>query len=56
MKTLKIGKKAFYKQREMSLQDAYDFTSIVMVENMLNNDSEEGISAFLDKRKPIWDN
>ena len=56
MKTLKIGKKAFYKQREMSLQDAYDFTSTVMVENMLNKDSEEGIEAFLDKRKPIWDN
>ncbi len=56
MKTLKIGKKAFYKQREMSLQDAYDFTSGVMVENMLNSDSEEGIRAFLDKRKPIWDN
>ena len=56
MKTLKIGKKAFYKQREMSLQDAYDFTSNVMVENMLNSDSEEGISAFLNKRKPIWDN
>ena len=56
MKTLKIGKKAFYKQREMSLQDAYDFTSTVMVENMLNKESEEGIRAFLDKRKPIWDN
>ncbi len=56
MKTLKIGKKAFYKQREMSLQDAYDFTSTLMVENMLNSDSEEGIRAFLDKRKPIWDN
>ena len=40
----------------MSLQDAYDFTSTVMVENMLNRDSEEGIEAFLDKRKPIWDN
>jgi len=56
MKTLKIGKKAFYKQRDMSLQDAYDFTSTVMVENMLSKDSEEGIKAFLDKRKPIWDN
>ncbi len=56
MATLKIGKKAFYKQKEMSLQDAYDFTSGVMVENMLNNDSEEGIKAFLNKRKPNWDN
>ena len=56
MKTLKIGKKAFYKQREMSLEDAYNYTSTVMVENMLEKDSEEGISAFLEKRKPIWDN
>ena len=51
MKTLKIGKKAFYKQREMSLEDAYNYTSTVMVENMLEKDSEEGISAFLEKRK-----
>ena len=55
MKTLKIGKKAFYKQREMSLEEAYNYTSTVMIENMLEKDSEEGISAFLEKRKPIWD-
>ena len=55
MKTLKIGKKAFYKQREMSLEDAYNYTSTVMMENMLEKDSEEGISAFLEKRKPTWD-
>jgi len=56
MKTIKIGKQAFYKQKEMSLEDAYIYTSSVMVENMLENDSEEGISAFLEKRKPKWDN
>ena len=55
MKTLKIGKKAFYKQREMTLQDAYNYTSSVMVENMLESDSKEGINAFLEKRKPNWD-
>ena len=55
MKTLKIGKNAFYKQREMSLEDAYNYTSTVMIENMLEKDSEEGINAFLEKRKPIWD-
>ena len=55
MQTLKIGKKAFYKQREMSLKDAYDYTSAIMTENMLTKDSEEGIEAFLEKRKPIWD-
>ena len=56
MKTLKIGKKAFYKQREMSLEEAYNYTSSIMTENMLEKDSEEGINAFLEKRKPIWDN
>ena len=55
MKTLKIGKKAFYKQHEMSLEDAYNYTSSIMTENMLENDSEEGINAFLEKRKPIWE-
>ena len=56
MKTLKIGKKAFYKQREMSLEEAYNYTSSIMAENMLEEDSEEGINAFLEKRKPIWEN
>ncbi len=55
MKTLKIGKQAFYKQREMSVQEAYGFASSVMTENMLNNESEEGIKAFLEKRKPVWE-
>ena len=56
MKTLKIGKKAFYKQREMSIEEAYNYTSLVMTQNMLEKDSEEGIDAFLEKRQPIWDN
>tara|TARA_Y100000590_G_scaffold366101_1_gene425288 strand:+ start:796 stop:1587 length:792 start_codon:yes stop_codon:yes gene_type:complete len=56
MKTLKIGKKAFYKQREMSLEEAYNYTSKVMIKNMLEKDSEEGIKAFLEKREPNWDN
>ena len=55
MKTLKIGKKAFYKQKEISLEDAYNYTSKVMTENMLEKDAEEGIAAFLEKRKPNWD-
>tara|TARA_X000001036_G_scaffold379536_1_gene370421 strand:+ start:1371 stop:2180 length:810 start_codon:yes stop_codon:yes gene_type:complete len=52
--TLKIGKEAFYKQIDMNLSDAYDYASNVMVENMLNLDAKEGISAFIDKRKPNW--
>ena len=53
---IKIGKKAFYKQLEMPLKKAYKYTSKVMTENMLVLDAREGISAFLEKRKPYWQN
>jgi enoyl-CoA hydratase/carnithine racemase len=52
--TLATGKSAFYAQREMSLADAYDYASRVMVENMLARDAEEGIGAFIEKRQPKW--
>lgn len=52
--TLATGKRAFYAQREMSLPEAYDFASGVMVENMLARDAEEGIGAFVEKRSPHW--
>lgn len=52
--TLKIGKEAFYRQIEMPLEAAYDYTANVMVENMLARDAEEGIGAFLGKRHPEW--
>ncbi len=54
--TIKIGKKAFYKQSEMTLRKAYVFTSKVMTENMMAMDAKEGISAFIEKRKPKWKN
>ncbi|MCV0424444.1 MAG: enoyl-CoA hydratase [Roseibium sp.] len=53
-KTLMIGKEAFYRQLEMPLSEAYDFAAQTMVENMMAKDAEEGISAFLQKRKPEW--
>lgn len=53
-RTLKIGKEAFYRQLEMPLAEAYRYTADVMVENMLDTEAEEGIGAFLDKRKPNW--
>ena len=52
--TLKIGKEAFYRQVEMTLAEAYDYASAVMVENMMARDAEEGISAFIDKREAKW--
>ena len=54
--TIKIGKKAFYKQMEMPLRQAYQYTSEVMTKNAMELDAEEGISAFLEKRKPNWKN
>jgi enoyl-CoA hydratase/carnithine racemase len=54
--TVKIGKRAFYEQREMGLSAAYDHASAVMVENMLARDAEEGIGAFMEKRAPVWEN
>ena len=52
--TLKIGKEAFYKQLEMPLSEAYEYTSKVMIQNMQARDAEEGISAFIEKRLPVW--
>lgn len=53
--TLKVGKEAFYAQAEMSLSAAYSYASQVMTENMMARDAEEGICAFIEKRKPTWE-
>ena len=54
--TIKIGKQTFYKQLEMPLRKAYAYTSKMMTVNMMAMDAKEGISAFLEKRKPQWKN
>ena len=54
--TIKIGKQAFYKQLEMPLKKAYSYTSRMMTLNMMAKDAHEGISAFIEKRKPKWKN
>ena len=51
---VKIGKQAFYDQIEMGLAQAYEHTAAVMVENMLWRDTDEGITAFIEKRPPNW--
>ncbi|HEX5508598.1 MAG TPA: enoyl-CoA hydratase [Pseudolabrys sp.] len=52
---LKIGKEAFYRQIELGLSDAYNYASEVMTENMMARDAEEGICAFIEKRRPEWE-
>lgn len=49
-----IGKRMFYKQLEMGLSDAYDYAAEVMACNMMSDDAQEGIDAFMQKRKPEW--
>ncbi|RMD90212.1 MAG: enoyl-CoA hydratase [Alphaproteobacteria bacterium] len=51
---VRIGKRAFYEQIQMPLDQAYAYTGEVMVENMLERDTAEGIAAFLEKRHPEW--
>jgi enoyl-CoA hydratase/carnithine racemase len=53
--TLAIGKNAFYAQAELGLDEAYVYAAEVMTTNMLARDAEEGIDAFLGKRKPVWE-
>lgn len=52
--TLATGKRAFYAQKERPLSEAYQYAAAVMVENMMAKDAEEGICAFIEKRKPTW--
>lgn len=52
--TVAIGKAAFYRQAEISLDDAYAYASEVMVKNMMISDAGEGICAFIEKRHPDW--
>jgi len=51
---IELGKKMFYRQLELDLEDAYDYAGGVMAENMMEEDAREGIAAFLEKREPTW--
>ena len=51
---VRIGKSVYYRQLEMGLSDAYDFTGETMACNMMEEDTLEGIDAFMEKRKPAW--
>jgi enoyl-CoA hydratase/carnithine racemase len=51
---LALGKRAYYRQLEMGLEDAYAFTTGVIVDNALGRDFQEGLAAFLEKRTPEW--
>ncbi len=52
--TLKIGKQAFYQQIEVGQANAYELMSETMSQNAMTCDAQEGMSAFLQKRQPVW--
>jgi len=51
---IKAGKQMFYRQLELGLDGAYELASEVMACNMMAEDAQEGIDAFVAKRKPQW--
>jgi enoyl-CoA hydratase/carnithine racemase len=52
---VRLGKEAFYRQIEMDVVDAYSYANEVMLKNMMARDAEEGMSAFVEKRTPVWE-
>jgi enoyl-CoA hydratase/carnithine racemase len=49
-----LGKQAFYAQLEMPVDEAYAYASELITLNTLTADAQEGIAAFLEKRRPHW--
>jgi len=52
--TLFLGKRGFYQQKDMGIVKAYDFAGEIMARNFCLRDSQEGVTAFFDKREPEW--
>ena len=52
--TVATGKRAFYSQVEATEHEAYHRCQAVMTANALAHDAQEGMTAFLDKRDPLW--
>jgi enoyl-CoA hydratase/carnithine racemase len=52
--TIGLGKKGFYDQAELDIDEAYALTQQIMVENARAADAIEGMKAFLERREPRW--
>jgi enoyl-CoA hydratase/carnithine racemase len=51
---VRLGKALFYKQREMGVAAAYQLAGQTMACNRMDDVAQEGVQAFIDKRKPSW--
>jgi enoyl-CoA hydratase/carnithine racemase len=52
--TVATGKHAFYSQIDRTEDEAYEHCELVMTDNALAHDAQEGMTAFLEKRAPVW--
>ncbi len=52
--TIATGKRAFHAQIDQAEHAAYRHCQTVMTQNALAEDAQEGMSAFLEKRPPVW--
>jgi enoyl-CoA hydratase/carnithine racemase len=52
--TVATGKQAFYSQIDRAEDQAYEHCELVMTDNALAHDAQEGMTAFLEKRAPTW--
>jgi len=52
--TIATGKRAYWSQADTTENVAYEITTPIMADNAAREDAQEGMSAFLDKRDPVW--
>ena len=52
--TVSIGKQAFYRQIELPQEQAYEAMAETMATNAMICDAQEGMTAFVEKRRPVW--
>ncbi|KYK25824.1 hypothetical protein AYK20_03995 [Thermoplasmatales archaeon SG8-52-1] len=52
--TIALGKKTFYYQIDKEESAAYNYAKSTIIKNCLDYDAQEGMKAFLEKRKPKW--
>jgi enoyl-CoA hydratase/carnithine racemase len=49
-----MGKELFYRQIETGIEAAYQLAGQTMACNMIDDVAQEGVQAFMEKRKPTW--